>query len=257
MCAEFLKEEVSDTDAEQVVRMLVVESERKYQSLVEHALVGIYILDAETVLFSNPYLQRLVGYTPEEMEGIRLDKVIAPESLSNALTRVERRLKGESVVEEYELKLVHSTGHTIDVRARGVRCKYQGKPAVLGTLIDISQAVYIQSEMSRMRDIVDNCETPIISIDAYGIIRFINKSVAETFAKSSEELIEMPFAELIDDSAANEKVERLLSECQENGRFLIDLQLRVQKEFDCRFRVKSIAMRDHADQFAGAALYLQ
>jgi len=58
--SEFLTEKVNDRDAEHVGRMLVVETEQKYQALVENALAGIYIIDCEELLYANPYACELV-----------------------------------------------------------------------------------------------------------------------------------------------------------------------------------------------------
>jgi PAS domain S-box-containing protein len=54
------------------------ESEERYRAVIEQATEGIYLLDAETrrIVETNPALQRMLGYSGEELEGMMLYDLI-------------------------------------------------------------------------------------------------------------------------------------------------------------------------------------
>ena len=55
-------------------REQLAESEERYRAVVEQAAEGIYLLDAETrrIVETNPALQRMLGYSAVELEGMKL-----------------------------------------------------------------------------------------------------------------------------------------------------------------------------------------
>ena len=52
-------------------------SEERYRTLVENALVGIGIHQDNKVVYANPVLVKMLGYTADEVVGIRIADVIA------------------------------------------------------------------------------------------------------------------------------------------------------------------------------------
>jgi PAS domain-containing protein len=54
------------------------ENEERYRAVIEQSAEGLYLLDATTkrVLETNPSLQRMLGYSAEELEGMELYDLI-------------------------------------------------------------------------------------------------------------------------------------------------------------------------------------
>ena len=62
--------------SEEVLRQKLEASETRYRQLFESAREGILIFDATTGLITaaNPYLEELLGYSPEKLPGKRIFK---------------------------------------------------------------------------------------------------------------------------------------------------------------------------------------
>ncbi|WP_143309537.1 PAS domain-containing sensor histidine kinase, partial [Candidatus Entotheonella palauensis] len=117
------------------------ESEARYQALVEQSLVGIYIIEDGRYRYVNPKFAEIVGYTPEEIttqfrQGLEL---VAESDRALVRRNVQRRLQGEVDTLNYTIKLVHKNGHGVDVEVHGTAMEFQGKRAVIGTILDITE----------------------------------------------------------------------------------------------------------------------
>ncbi len=132
------------------------DSEAKYRDIVEHTLVGVYIIQDDSFKYVNKKFCEIFGYSYEEivdkMNPISLvfkdDKDIVKEN-------IRKRFSKESESVEYELRGVKKDGRTIWIRVLGNSIPYKGKPAISGTLIDFTErklledALHIREERLR------------------------------------------------------------------------------------------------------------
>jgi PAS domain S-box-containing protein len=151
------------------------ESEKKYSTLVENSLTGIYIDQDKKIVFANRRFAEIFGYRREDILGIQAWRLVHPEDrpLTNMLRH--RRLKGQGAPDEYEARGLTKDGETIWVIRRNTRIKYHGKPAILGNVADITELKRIEQEVEKINkelknfvDIVSHdLKTPIISIQGF------------------------------------------------------------------------------------------
>ncbi len=131
-----LEKEIRDhKQAEAALR----ESEEKYSTLVENSPTGIYIDQDRRITFCNDKFAEIYRYTRDELERMESWKLVHTEdrSLTNEIR--EKRLKGESVPTEYEAKGLTKDGETIWVTRRNARIEYEGRPAILGNIVDVTE----------------------------------------------------------------------------------------------------------------------
>jgi PAS domain S-box-containing protein len=114
-------------------------AEARFQRLVEQSIVGIYVIQNDRFVYVNPRMTGIFGYTAEELTGRPLLTLVAEESRSLTGGNIERRIKGEVDSVHYELRAVRKDGQIIDLEAHGGRTEYNGHPAILGSLIDITE----------------------------------------------------------------------------------------------------------------------
>ena len=102
-------EDVTDRRlAEEALR----ESEERYRRIVETANEGIWILDRELrIVFSNPRLAGIIGYTHEEMAGHAVLEFVSAED--RALVQDQFALRKEGKKSRYECRLLHRDGSTL------------------------------------------------------------------------------------------------------------------------------------------------
>jgi diguanylate cyclase (GGDEF)-like protein/PAS domain S-box-containing protein len=110
-----------------------------YRLLVEESLVGVYMIQDERLLYANRRLGELFGYTREEMLALPsvLD-VIARSHKDTVRETMRKRLEGEIKEIEYTVRGVRKDGRLIHLDVRSVRAEHEGRPAVIGTMVDIT-----------------------------------------------------------------------------------------------------------------------
>ena len=110
-----------------------------YRLLVEESLVGVYMIQDERLLYANRKLGELFGYTREEMLALPsvLD-VIAKSHRDTVRETMRKRLDGEIHEIEYTVRGVRKDGKLLHLDVRSVRAQHAGRPAVIGTMVDIT-----------------------------------------------------------------------------------------------------------------------
>jgi len=117
------------------------QSETRFRGLVEQSLVGIYILREGRFFYVNPKLAEIFGYaSPDEIVfGKRTLDLVAPESRALVTENDRKRLEGKAKSIHYTFKGLRKDGSVIDVEAYGSVAEIDGKPAIIGTLLDITE----------------------------------------------------------------------------------------------------------------------
>lgn len=114
------------------------ESEARYRSLVENALEGIFVVGGRGMLFANPRLSEITGYSIDEMNGIPPSRVIHEQDYGMVMDNNRRRLAGEHMPESYQIRIRHKSGETRWVELHAVLIRWEGAPAVLAFANDIT-----------------------------------------------------------------------------------------------------------------------
>ncbi len=108
----------------------LAESEAKYRLLVEGSGDVVYALGPDyRFTYLSPVVERLTGYTPEEIKNLDMDEFFTPDSADILRKAYRRRIRDEKVgirkddVERWELEHKHKNGHTIwgEVSVKPVR----------------------------------------------------------------------------------------------------------------------------------------
>jgi len=82
-------------------------SEKKYMNLVENSPDIVYSLDPEgRFTFLGGALQRMLGYSPEELRGKHFQCVLRPEDLNRTEGRFNERRTGTRATKRFEISLV-------------------------------------------------------------------------------------------------------------------------------------------------------
>jgi PAS domain S-box-containing protein len=121
--------------AEQALR----ESESLFRALVEQSLVGVYLIQDGTFRYVNPAACSILGYPEEELIGADLARFVHPEDWPVVRDNLRRRLAGEVEAAQYEFRCVRKDGRVVHVQVHGRRTEYQGRPAVIGTALDVTE----------------------------------------------------------------------------------------------------------------------
>lgn len=126
-------------------------AEEKFRGLVEQSLVGIYIIQNDRFQYINPTFADIFGYSQEEI--LALDstlKVVDPADRSRVEHNIRKRIEGRVKSIRYQFRGIRKGGDRIDVEVNGTVTTFQGKPAVIGTLLDVTQRKRAEKELQRV-----------------------------------------------------------------------------------------------------------
>ena len=115
------------------------ESEQKFRSLVENSIVGVYLIQDEIFKYINPRLAEIFEYKVDELLYKKGPKDVTPADDWKIVSKnLQKRVSGEVDSIHYTFRGLTKNGSIIYVEVYGSRTSYLGKPAVIGTLIDIT-----------------------------------------------------------------------------------------------------------------------
>lgn len=117
----------------------LLESENKFRSLAEKALVGIYILQDSVFRYLNPKFAEVFGFELAELIGRMGPRDLTlPEDWPTVEENLRKRASGEVDAIHYEFMGVTKAKEQIDLEVYGTMAAHHGQPAVIGTLVDIT-----------------------------------------------------------------------------------------------------------------------
>ena len=169
------------------------ESQIKYKEIVENSNDIITVIQEGKLKFVNTKALELTGYKEEEILDTPFSNLIFPEDLAVIEKRYRNRLEGKGHAGTYLFRLLRKSGEDFWVEENSKRTLWQGKPAVLAFVRDISERkktedALIESER-KYRQLVQSANSIIIYFDSQGRITFLNKFGQDFFGYAEEEII--------------------------------------------------------------------
>jgi|GEM_PF-3978708 PAS domain S-box-containing protein len=143
---------MDDDMGEDIIKNLT--TEKDLYTLFEKALVGIYVIQDDVLKYVNPYFCRMLGYTRDELTGMKALDIVHPEDRQMVGEAIEKRIKGEIEEVHYTPRFLTKDGKTVYTEALGVRVCYDKRPAILGTLIDVTRYFEEREEQMRLNEIL-------------------------------------------------------------------------------------------------------
>ncbi|RJR17307.1 MAG: diguanylate cyclase [Nitrospiraceae bacterium] len=118
------------------------ESESKFRNLSERSVAGIYLIQDDKFRYVNPVLARIFGYSVTEMKDILgPEDVTLPVDWPLVRENLRKRVSGESDSANYSFRGIKKNRDVIHVEVYGSRTQFLGRPAVIGTLLDITDRI--------------------------------------------------------------------------------------------------------------------
>ncbi|MBU0966788.1 MAG: PAS domain S-box protein [Proteobacteria bacterium] len=164
----------------------LLESETKYCSLVEKSLLGVYIIQDNLFKFVNNRYCEMIGYEYEEIvDRMNPIDITHPEDKKIVEENIRKRIAGEIDSLEYIIRTVRKDGRAITTRVHGGRMIFQGRPAIMGTVIDITESEEakraLQESEAKMRSILDNIGIGVSLISPEMEILELNRRMHQWF----------------------------------------------------------------------------
>ncbi|MDM0012021.1 PAS domain S-box protein [Variovorax sp. J22P168] len=121
-----------------------------FEAIVEQSVAGIYVIQDDRFVYANSTWAAIAGYTPEEVIGMPLARIVPPDFLDEVRQRVETRLRGDPPSMHFITRGLHREGHVVLVEVHGSRMDYRGRPAVIGVGVDVTERLHNEAEQRRL-----------------------------------------------------------------------------------------------------------
>ncbi len=126
-------------------------SEEGYKVLIENAGEVVLVAQDWQFKFSNRRVFDFLGVTPEELSGKTFLEYIHPEDRQTIAERHAKRLQGEHTPGIYSCRLIDKAGRTRWAKINSVLIDWEGKPATLNFLEDITERKFAEEEQEKLR----------------------------------------------------------------------------------------------------------
>ena len=123
-----------------ITQQELVDAEGKFRALVEKSLVGVYIRKGHQLLYVNPRLAEIFGYTIAELyNDFNFINLIEENDRNKIEEKIIAYANHEVNTHNYEFIGLHKNGNTICLEAFGSATTYNGDDVTIGSIIDITE----------------------------------------------------------------------------------------------------------------------
>ena len=179
--------------AEEALRI----SEERYRMLVENANEAIVVAQDCVLKYANPKAIEITGYSKEELTSQPFVGFIHPDDRAMVVERHLARLKGDKLADVYPFRIVSKGGDTKWVEINAVLITWDGRPATLNFLSDITERKRAEEALcaseERFRFLAENAQDMIYRMSLPdGRYEYVSPAATRILGYSPEELYNSP-----------------------------------------------------------------
>ncbi len=128
-----------DITERMVIDTQLRESEAKFRMVAEAMAIPVFLVRGTQILYVNAASVRMLGYSEAEQLAVPFWHLIHPDDRPRVVARAETRQRGEPIPPAQEYRVVTKSGEPRWVQFDAVLIDYQGAPAILGNVIDVTE----------------------------------------------------------------------------------------------------------------------
>jgi len=169
----------------------IKEAEELYRLLAEKSFGGVYVVQDGIFRFLNHHAADYAGYTVEELTGKPAPSIVHPDDKQMARKNVSDMLKGRRA-SPYEFRIIDKNGVTRWIMETVTSVCYQGRQAVLGNSMDITELRNATQKMEEQKALADSIISAIpqaVLVLKKDVIVFASDAVETIFGWKPNEVI--------------------------------------------------------------------
>lgn len=152
----------------------LAQSEANLRALTENANVGIMVNHQGKHVFANQQLLRMLGYTLEEFRATGIKELVHPDEYEKIMNRFRQRMQGKDVTPVYETRFLAKQGQEVPVEISVTKTTWEGEPAGLVFLLDISMRRSTEAQMHKLSSAIEQTADAVTITDRHGTIEYVN-----------------------------------------------------------------------------------
>lgn len=174
----------------------------QFRALIERPLVGIYLAQDGHLLHVDAKFAEIFGNTQEEIVSTkRVLDLVGDEDRPWVEQSMQKRLRDPTDRLHYGFRGKRKDGSCVDIEVHGTRTEVGGRPAVIGTMLSISEREEADATLRRNEQelhlLIENAWDIIHVLNPNGTIRYISPSVQRTLGYTPQEMIGRNSAEFV------------------------------------------------------------
>lgn len=147
-----LKERIDALEASEkrqaALERALEKSDAKFRTLTEKSVVGVYLIQDDLFRYVNPKLAEIFGYeTDDIIDKMPVLDLVYDDDRPLLDRNLRSRLSGRVDSMNYQFRGLKKDRSIILIEAYGSRMDYEGAPAVIGSLIDISERAAMEASL--------------------------------------------------------------------------------------------------------------
>jgi PAS domain S-box-containing protein len=172
----------------------------KYRVLFENSLDSVAIADLDgKVLEANPACLRLYGYTIENVKGVNLTDVVAPEDRSAAADAMASLRAGRLVTKTFRMRRKDGTRFVVDLVASVLTVG--GERRIMSVTRDVTERVRAEQARSQSelmyRAVFESANDAVFIESVDGRILDVNRNGCELLGYTRDELVKRNVSDLV------------------------------------------------------------
>ncbi len=170
----------------------------KYRTLADCSLAGIYVVQDGRFQYVNPRFVEMLGNNREEdLIGQEFWSVVHRDDRLVSRKEDNSREPLEVFPGRFTFRAKKKDGSTVWLDQRGTYAQYLGRPANIGTVVDVTDQKMAEEKLrqseEKYRTIIDHIEDGYYEVDRRGDLVFFNDAFARILGFSRHELYGMSY----------------------------------------------------------------
>lgn len=182
------------SNADTLTGTMIRDAGSLFFGLLHNDMAGIYIVQDDRFRYVNPRFAQLFGYSTKELCGkLGPIELTAPEYRKQVQHEIARRMHGETNSSHYSFTGLRKDGSQICAEAYGSRTEFEGRPAIIGILLDCTERYQADQRAKEQllftEQLIETIPNPVFYKDEQGRYLGCNHSFEAYIGRSREEII--------------------------------------------------------------------
>lgn len=127
-----------------------------YRQILDHVNDGILITQNSVICYANRRMAELIGYSVEEITGTHFDNYVADDYLVQIKKWRQQLNEGMKPPDIYRFSLKRADGSITPIEANATNIEYDGQPARLGVMRDITARIIAEENLREAKEIAES-----------------------------------------------------------------------------------------------------
>lgn len=154
-------------------------SEARLRQVLETVTVGMFILQDERMVYVNPMMTIMTGYSAEELLAMHF------------LDLIDETLLEAHIPSELPLKSKNGSSLWVSMTTNAI--EYMGKTALLGALVDVTRRremdAALKDREKRFRSLIEKSHDYVLLVNAAGAITYVSPAAERITGYSEEQIL--------------------------------------------------------------------